>query len=246
MLPGILHAGKRGRHVPGLLPLSQLPVWWLSKVALTGLKLNGCQLALLCPPLSIDEAAPAASFSCSTLCVRTCACSTSHPEDSGGQDKKSRRLRVCPSWGWDTHPGCGSTTTSQFGFCGSLTVSLPIISFCILINLVVICFGTSHICFPRANPLLFLIFVILIKCASTSRPISCPPCILAGVQGPLPVLVPLPCAWGKGWLGFAPAFWHRQKSLQKWLWVLFCFFCLIIRKGCCGRSKSGRNSSRKG
>lgn len=59
--------------------------------------------------------------------------------------------------------GCGSTTTSQFGFCGSLTVSMPIISFCILINLVVICFATSHVCFPRANPLLFLIFVGLIK-----------------------------------------------------------------------------------
>lgn len=58
------------------------------------------------------------------------------------------------SWchGWDTRLVCGSITASLFGFCGSLMVSLSVLSFHIFISGVIICFGTSHFCFPYASP----------------------------------------------------------------------------------------------
>ena len=95
-LPAILHT------CPGLFLLSQFPVRCLSKAALSGFKLNSCLPYPFLSPHSTDEAAPASIlFPWYTvhICVlkqHTPSKHTSHSQDSGRQDEKVRRLRVCP------------------------------------------------------------------------------------------------------------------------------------------------------
>lgn len=69
-LPRILHT------CPGLFLLSQLPVWCLSKVALSGFKLNSCPPYPFLSPQTRLQAAPAASYAHGTLCVYACSSST--------------------------------------------------------------------------------------------------------------------------------------------------------------------------
>lgn len=136
-------------------------------------------------------------------------------------------------------PGCGSITTSQFGFYGSLTISMPIISFCILTSLVVICFETSHVCFPHANPSLFHLAVDFIKRTNPSSPVFLLPCVLAGMPLPSfahpdPTSVPLghrtfgfcTCTFAQAEIGFRNGYefyfllFNSQKRLfwQKQVW----------------------------
>lgn len=144
---------------PGLFLLSQLPVRCLSKVALSGFKLNSClPYPFLSPPqMRLRQRAPLFPWYTVRICMlkqHTPSKHTSHSQDSGAPGREGQKAESV-SWchGWDTHLGCGNITASLFGFCGSLMVSYLCHSVShIFISGVIICFGISHFCFPHASP----------------------------------------------------------------------------------------------
>ena len=90
-------------------------------------------------------------------CIYVCSSSTRllnsppTPKTLGTRTRSGGWVCVLVPW-LDTRLGCGSITASLSGFCGSLMVSISVLSFHIFISGVTICFGTSHFCFPHISP----------------------------------------------------------------------------------------------
>lgn len=150
-LPDLAHRAQ----VYSCCPSCEVP---LSKVALSGFKLNSCLPYPFLSPHSTDEAAPASTlFPWYTVRIyvlkqRTPSKHLPLPKTLGARAEKVRRLRVCPLNYWLGHPSrMWQHHNLPVWVCGSLMVSISVLSFHIFISGVIICFGISHFCFPSAS-----------------------------------------------------------------------------------------------
>lgn len=164
------------------------------------------QRTLSCPPLSVDQGYIS---------------STQLPRPPGIQASSFSRLLVhLPPQrvrSWDPAPGFRSGAVARAPVQGqhhhlAVGVMWPIHGFCAYHSFlhshqsVVMCFGTRHLCFPYANPSLFLVLDFIRTCEPFFVPTTLPVLCSRGhavAQCPLlPVPIPLLCAPATGPVGY--------------------------------------------